>query len=93
MATQSDVFDRVILHIKQLSAIDSARVISANDELYLDLDIDSPNEVMLSVALEDEFGFEFDPVTMDLTFIFGTVGNLAEFIYQYLAAKDAGPSL
>lgn len=45
-----------------------------------DLQMDSFDIVTLQVVLEDNFGFEFNPLEDDFEEIFQTMGNLEQFV-------------
>ncbi len=56
--------------------------ISLSDSLSNDLGFDSLAFVNLQIAIEDEFGFRFDPVQTDFISIFNTAGSLVTFLIK-----------
>ena len=54
--------------------------ITKDSRLREDLELDSLSLVNLQVKLEDELEIRFDPVEMDLTQTFKTVGTLVSFL-------------
>ncbi|MGB2570918.1 acyl carrier protein [Micromonospora citrea] len=49
--------------------------------LFADLGMDSTNALELLMTLEDEFGFEFDPETLESRHL-ETVGSLTDYIVE-----------
>lgn len=49
--------------------------------LFADLGMDSTNALELLMMLEDEFGFEFDPETLESRHL-ETVGSLTDYIIE-----------
>jgi len=45
-----------------------------------DLCLDSINMVNLQVSVEEQFDMRFDPISSDLTEVFGSVGSLVSFL-------------
>jgi acyl carrier protein len=78
---QDDIQDRVIAELVAMPGLlvdpDELR-----PELRLreDLGLESVTLIQLIVALEDEFGFRVDPITMDLHQAFESVASLVAFV-------------
>lgn len=54
--------------------------LESNERLREDLGLDSINLVNLQVEIEDRFSIYFDPLSMDISKIFATIGSIREFI-------------
>ena len=61
------------------------KAILPEDRLQEDLGLDSVHLVDLIVALEDKFDIHFDPIDVDLTEVFRTIGSLTNYIMDYLS--------
>ena len=59
-----------------------------SDSLKNDLGFDSLALVHLQVAIEDEFGFRFDPVRTDFISVFDKVVNLITFLIEAGIANE-----
>lgn len=78
------VFDRVAEEIAEIAGVDKSKV-KIDASLKDDLDMDSLDQTLLMIALEEEFGQEIDDQTAEtLT----TVGQIVEFIEEKLGEAE-----
>jgi len=85
--------ESVIKSIKKI-LITSFPWLNDGDQILLrhrlreDLELDSLAMVKLQIAVEDEFDIHFDPIQMDLTDVFETVGSLGSFVESQLINEN-----
>ena len=85
MDTTTNVWDRLLHHIKLFLDLSDEKKIKEEDQL-IDLGINSIDYIKIVLVLESEFGFEFDDEALDMNNI-STVRLLYQFICKKLS-KD-----
>ena len=63
--------------------LDCADGVLPEHRLREDLELDSLDLVNLQLAIEEGLSMRFNPIEMDLTHVFETVGSLASFLEEY----------
>lgn len=64
--------------------LDRPVAILPEHRLREDLKLDSLDMVALQLTIEEHFHIRFNPIEMDLTEAFESVGSLAHFLEQYM---------
>ncbi|MDU5385487.1 MAG: acyl carrier protein, partial [Blautia producta] len=65
MDTTTNVWDRLLHHIKLFLDLSDEKKIKEEDQL-IDLGINSIDYIKIVLVLESEFGFEFDDEALDM---------------------------
>ena len=81
MDTTTNVWDRLLHHIKLFLDLSDEKKIKEEDQL-IDLGINSIDYIKIVLVLESEFGFEFDDEALDMN----TISNV-RLLYQYICKK------
>lgn len=81
MDTTTNVWDRLLHHIKLFLDLSDEKKIKEEDQL-IDLGINSIDYIKIVLVLESEFGFEFDDETLDMN----NISNV-RLLYQYICKK------
>lgn len=71
----------LLTNIPKLAGMDDL-LLQDDTMLADDLQMDSFDIVTIQVALEDNFGFEFDPMEDDFDCIFSTMGELTAYLRE-----------
>jgi len=69
--------------VELIPSLQEADRILPEHRLREDLDLDSLEMVKLQTAIEDSLGMRFDPIEVDLVYVFETVGSLSAFLEEY----------
>lgn len=59
-------------------------LITADTDIFRELEFDSLMLVVLQVDIEDAFQIRFNPIEVDMQTLFSTVGSLAEYISRQI---------
>ena len=81
MDTTTNVWDRLLHHIKLFLDLSDEKKIKEEDQL-IDLGINSIDYIKIVLVLESEFGFEFDDEALDMNNI-----SIVRLLYQYICKK------
>ena len=81
MDTTTNVWDRLLHHIKLFLDLSDEKKIKEEDQL-IDLGINSIDYIKIVLVLESEFGFEFDDEALDMNNI-----STVRLLYQYICKK------
>lgn len=81
MDTTTNVWDRLLHHIKLFLDLSDEKKIKEEDQL-IDLGINSIDYIKIVLVLESEFGFEFDDEALDMK----NISNV-RLLYQYICKK------
>ena len=81
MDTTTNVWDRLLHHIKLFLDLSDEKKIKEEDQL-IDLGINSIDYIKIVLVLESEFGFEFDDEALDMN----NIRNV-RLLYQYICKK------
>ena len=81
MDTTTNVWDRLLHHIKLFLDLSDEKKIKEEDQL-IDLGINSIDYIKIVLVLESEFGFEFDVEALDMN----NISNV-RLLYQYICKK------
>ena len=81
MDTTTNVWDRLLHHIKLFLDLSDEKKIKEEDQL-IDLGINSIDYIKIVLVLESEFGFEFHDEALDMN----NISNV-RLLYQYICKK------
>lgn len=85
-ATALEVVRRILVEL--IPSVNEADRILPEHKLREDLELDSLDMVKLQVAVEDSLCMRFDPIEMDLLYVFDTVGSLSAFLEDYFKQHE-----